>query len=132
MSYILFKDNELYGHGDLKHVNELIKDYVLTCELYGNDYVEFAIEKEGSMSEKGTHSISLVDDELETVNAAYQDLSKENSTMKSELKRLKKSNDKMNRTLSRLGKRDLEMMKEIRKLGGNYKQFTKGERDAQQ
>ena len=52
--------------------------------------------------------------------------------MKSELKRLKKSNDKMNRTLSRLGERDLAMKNEIHKLGGNYKQFTKGERDAQQ
>jgi hypothetical protein len=44
-TYQLFLNGEFYGSGDLRYMNELISDYVVTCRLYGKDEVDFKVVK---------------------------------------------------------------------------------------
>ena len=43
MIYLLYLNGELYGSGSLKHVNNLIKDYIVVSELYGHSSVTFTV-----------------------------------------------------------------------------------------
>jgi len=44
--YKCYLNGQLYGSGDLKYIQELFVDYVVTCKMYGKVEVEFKIIKE--------------------------------------------------------------------------------------
>lgn len=35
----------LYGHGDYFYIMELLHDYIITHDIYGEDYIDFRIKK---------------------------------------------------------------------------------------
>lgn len=41
--YILFLNEKIYGSGNLKYINELITDYLITSEMYKAEEVVFKI-----------------------------------------------------------------------------------------
>lgn len=41
--YICFLNGKVYGHGDLKYMQELFHDYVIDCKMYGLDEIDFKI-----------------------------------------------------------------------------------------
>lgn len=41
--YACFLNGKLYGTGDLEYMNELFRDYVVACEMYGRESCEFRI-----------------------------------------------------------------------------------------
>lgn len=49
--YMCYLNGKFYGSGNLKYMKELFVDYVVTCEMYGKDEVEFKIVK---IPEKGS------------------------------------------------------------------------------
>ena len=43
--YVLYVNGNVYGKGGFGYMKELITDYVDMCDMYGEDSVEFKIEK---------------------------------------------------------------------------------------
>lgn len=43
--YACFLNGKLYGCGDVEYVNDLFRDYVVNCEMYGKDDCTFQITK---------------------------------------------------------------------------------------
>ena len=41
--YVCYLNGKLYGMGDLEYMNELFKDYVVACQMHGNETVTFKI-----------------------------------------------------------------------------------------
>ncbi|WP_057080589.1 hypothetical protein [Bacillus amyloliquefaciens] len=41
--YACFLNGKLYGCGDMEYMNDLFRDYVVTCEMYGKDDCTFQI-----------------------------------------------------------------------------------------
>ena len=41
--YACFLNGKLYGCGDIEYVNDLFRDYVVNCEMYGRDDCTFHI-----------------------------------------------------------------------------------------
>jgi hypothetical protein len=41
--YACYLNGNIYGVGDLEYMNELFRDYVVTCEMYGREVCEFKI-----------------------------------------------------------------------------------------
>lgn len=41
--YACFLNGKLYGCGDIEYMNELFRDYVVYCEMYGRDDCTFRI-----------------------------------------------------------------------------------------
>ena len=35
----------IYGGGDYSYVMELLHDYIVTCDIYGEDHIDFRIKK---------------------------------------------------------------------------------------
>ena len=42
-TYKCYLNGSLYGIGDLEYMNELFRDYVVICEMYGKTKCEFRI-----------------------------------------------------------------------------------------
>lgn len=43
--YSLYLNGKFYGSGPLEYMNELIRDYVVICQMYGKKKVSFDIEE---------------------------------------------------------------------------------------
>lgn len=43
MRYDILLDGEFYGQGDLKYVNQLLTDYLMTCKVFGFEPVPHKI-----------------------------------------------------------------------------------------
>ncbi|WP_161805237.1 hypothetical protein [Sporosarcina globispora] len=43
--YRCYLNGKFYGTGNLKYMQELFVDYVVTCEMYGKNQAEFKIIK---------------------------------------------------------------------------------------
>ncbi|WP_303984514.1 hypothetical protein [Niallia circulans] len=41
--YACFLNGKLYGKGDLAYMNDLFRDWVVDCEMYGKDDVTFRV-----------------------------------------------------------------------------------------
>lgn len=41
--YACFLNGKLYGCGDIEYMNDLFRDYVVYCEMYGRDDCTFRI-----------------------------------------------------------------------------------------
>ncbi|AOO61099.1 hypothetical protein BBJ33_06040 [Bacillus velezensis] len=41
--YACFLNGKLYGCGDIEYMNDLLRDYVVYCEMYGRDDCTFRI-----------------------------------------------------------------------------------------
>ncbi|MGG1103251.1 hypothetical protein ABES74_04145 [Bacillus subtilis] len=41
--YAYFLNGKLYGCGDIEYMNDLFRDYVVNCEMYGKDDCTFRI-----------------------------------------------------------------------------------------
>ena len=53
--YVLYVNGNVYGKGGFGYMKELITDYVDSCGMYGEDSVEFKIEKRKIQSDHTTH-----------------------------------------------------------------------------
>lgn len=47
ITYNLYLNGRIYGIGNAEYMVELIRDYVVACELYGHSEVKFEIKKVG-------------------------------------------------------------------------------------
>ncbi|MEB9454201.1 hypothetical protein [Bacillus anthracis] len=43
--YRLYLNGDYYGFGPIDYINSLIRDYLVDCELYGREKVDFRVEK---------------------------------------------------------------------------------------
>ncbi|WP_170958759.1 hypothetical protein [Bacillus pseudomycoides] len=43
--YRLYLNGSYYGFGPIDHINSLIRDYLVDCEMYGRKEVDFRIEE---------------------------------------------------------------------------------------
>lgn len=43
--YTCYLNGKIYGTGPLEFMNELFRDYVVTCKLYNKEEVTFTIQK---------------------------------------------------------------------------------------
>ena len=41
--YKCYLNDSLYGSGDLEYINQLFRDYVVNCGMYGKEQAEFKI-----------------------------------------------------------------------------------------
>lgn len=42
--YLLYLDGQLYGAGNGDYMVELIRDYIVGCELYGHKQADFTVK----------------------------------------------------------------------------------------
>lgn len=49
--YACFLNGKLYGTGDLAYMNDLFRDWVVYCEMYGKDDVTFRVTTVEKMRE---------------------------------------------------------------------------------
>ena len=45
LRYTLYLNGSFYGCGTIEYINELISDYLVNCNMYGRNEVDFRVEK---------------------------------------------------------------------------------------